>query len=351
MAVSSVNVYSSKQILKARITAALVFETAFRQFWLETGNAKNQTATALNLLAKSNDAIESYSFMLDIRQREYDNAITAHKKASTTFSDNQDEIAARTKVFEAGMTKFEKENKLEIVKAVIMGVIEIGVAIAVAVKSGGSTAPAIAANLAETVKGVGKVAMMVAKLKAIYEKLVKIYAKIKPVVEKLKKVVEEVNEVVDALRQFKETGQVAKTLKPDTKSTDVFNATAEWRIFQLEIEAMEDSMLDYNIEGKKAFFMALRKLAINGESFILTQANIVQKGDELATCMLQQKMTTRDTKRLSHMVYNLSGDQVVLELLQRSMFDRLLAIRGLVHLDFFTYCTAYKYHTLLRGKC
>jgi hypothetical protein len=32
------------------------------------------------------------------------------------------------------------------------------------------------------------------------------------------------------------------------------------------------------------------------------------------------------------------------------MFDRLLAIRSLVHLDFSTYSSAYSYHTLLRGK-
>lgn len=350
MAVSSVNIYSSKQVLKARLQAALVFESSFRDFSSQTANSQYQIMNALNLLAKSEDALEAYSFLLTIKQREYDNAVESSKKASSSFSANQSEIETKTKEFQAGVAKFKKDEERKAIFDCILGAVEVIGAIAATVATGGAAAPTIVATGANAAKAVGKVAALIAKLKAIFQKLKEIYEKIKPVIEKLKALVDTAKTVIDNLRKLREVTDNAIALKPDTKSNDVINATAEWQRFALEITAMEDNIREYDIAGKQAFFMALKKLVINGQTHILAQANLVQRGDELATVTIQNKMEQRDKDRLSAMVYNNSASEKVLDFLRRAMFDRLLQIRGLVYLDFATYCSAYSYHTLRHGK-
>lgn len=111
MAVSSVNIYSSKQVLKARLQAALAFENSFREFSAQNVNAQYQVTNALDLLAKSNNALETYGFLLEIKQREYDTAMEANKKAASVLKADQDEITDRTREFQAGVGTYERDEE------------------------------------------------------------------------------------------------------------------------------------------------------------------------------------------------------------------------------------------------
>jgi hypothetical protein len=129
MAVSSVNIYSSKQILKARLVAALEFERSFRTFALELDDKKIQTSFALNLLSKSQDALDTYAFLTKIRQRNYDNAVIANGKASTTYKTNQTEIYRAQQVFEKGIAAYKTQQEIEAAKHILKAVFGVALAI------------------------------------------------------------------------------------------------------------------------------------------------------------------------------------------------------------------------------
>lgn len=69
MSAPSVNIYSSKQVFKSRLVAALAFEQAFRDFGLEYSSRSVQSETAMEMLARSNHTLQTYEFILKIRQR------------------------------------------------------------------------------------------------------------------------------------------------------------------------------------------------------------------------------------------------------------------------------------------
>ncbi|EAT77723.2 hypothetical protein SNOG_14871 [Parastagonospora nodorum SN15] len=336
----------SGKILKSRLTAALAFEQAFRDFSLEASNRKVQTQTAVDLLRKSQDAIQTYAFIKDIRQREYDNAVVANAKAQKTFQANQANLSKLGANFQAGVEEWKEAEKEKAAKEVLKGLVMVGLAIGATIATGGAAAATIPAAGAAVVNTASKIATLIAKLKQIYEKIKEIYEKIKPVIEKLQEVVKTITEVIATLRKFDGATTGTKTLKLSADSSDVFNATAEWRRFDITIREMEDSLREYKIRGKEEYFHDLKILVPNGECFILTQANLVKTGDELATVLIQSEAERRSESRLSSTALSVATDLDVLDVLVRAMFDRVLTIRSLVYLDFLTYSSAQEYHTL-----
>lgn len=345
--VPSVNIFASKQVLKARLISAKAYEDRFQQFSNLTSDSRNRTSYALDLLARSDDASETYHFLLDIRQREYDNALAAYQKANTIFAANQKSIETLKTAFEAGIKKYKKNKEIESVKSVFKGIFEVGIAIAATVATAGAAAPITIPGAGAAIGSASKVVVLFNKLKEVYEKLKSIYEKIKPVITALQQVVVMSINIVQELGKLKNTTDKAKSLQAGAMSPDIYNATAEWRKFNLTVMDMENTLHEYEIEGKAAFFLALKTLVINGEAFIQAQANLVVKGDELATTVLQSKMEKRNHDRMSKMAYVACTDEAVFGLLRRAMFDRLLQIRGLVYSDFSTYVAAYNYHTML----
>jgi len=350
VAAPSVNIYASEQILKSRLTAALAFEQAFRDFSLEASNRNVQTQTAVDLLRKSQDAMQTYAFIKDIRQREYDNAVIANAKAQKTFQANQANLVQLGANFQAGVEEWKEAEKEKAAKDVLKGLVMVGLAIGATIATGGAAAATIPAAGAAVVNTASKIATLIAKLKQIYEKIKQIYEKIKPVIEKLQEVVKTINEVIATLRKFDGKTTGTKTLKLSADSSDVFNATAEWRRFDITIREMEDSLREYKIRGKDEYFHDLKILVPNGECFILTQANLVKTGDELATVLVQSEAERRSESRLSSTALSVATDLDVLDVLVRAMFDRVLTIRSLVYLDFLTYSSAQEYHTLSKGR-
>ncbi|KAH8728114.1 hypothetical protein GQ44DRAFT_724647 [Phaeosphaeriaceae sp. PMI808] len=334
-AASSINIYASKQVLKAHF---------------QSTNSEFQTATCLNMLAKSNDAIETYKFITSIRQREYDNAVDAVKKAKANFDKNNAEIASKGKDFEKGVEKYKKDQEDAARKAIIKGIIGMVVAVAATVATAGAAAPAIAGAGAQVVGSVEKAASLIQKIKAIFDQLKKLKEKIEPVLEKLRELVEMSKNLMDMIQKLKTAGGNsgdAVTLRPGQQSGEVSEVgISEWQRFNLAVMDMQDQLKDYEIDGKRAYFMSLRLLVIAGECYIKTQVNLVQKTDDLVIIQVQSRMEARDQQRLSSMAYVAVADKTVLGLLRRAMFDRVLAIRGYVYQDFQTYKLAYNYHTL-----
>lgn len=115
-----------------------------------------------------------------------------------------------------------------------------------------------------------------AKLQSILAQIKEIYKKLEPVIKKLQELLKTITAVIEALRNFGEATDGTKTLKPGAQSTDVFNATAEWRRFDIVVRDMEKTLEEYrDIKGKNEYFQAPKIMVVNGETYILTQANLV----------------------------------------------------------------------------
>ncbi|KAH7108500.1 hypothetical protein BKA62DRAFT_782338 [Auriculariales sp. MPI-PUGE-AT-0066] len=127
MSVPSVNIYASKQVFSAQKHAS-----------------DNRMSDALDVVAKSEGAIKTDTFMLKIRQREYDNAVIDNDNASATFSKNQSDLDQLRKNFEAGVERFKKAEEIVAVKQVVLGIVEVVGAVAPTVATFGAAAPVAA---------------------------------------------------------------------------------------------------------------------------------------------------------------------------------------------------------------
>jgi hypothetical protein len=191
---------------------------------------------------------------------------------------------------------------------------------------------------------------LITKLKDVFDQLKKIYEKIKPVIDKIQEVIKSVSETITAVQNLNIACSETSTLKPNMQSNDVYNVTAEWRNFDITVREMEATLSEYSIAGKQDYFHALKTLVNNGQAYILAQTNLVRCADELAILLLQGKIEKRDNSRLENLAVNVGTNKLVLEILKRAMFDRLLSIRSLVFLDFITYNSAYNYYSLRTGE-
>lgn len=351
LSVPSVNIYSAKMILKSRLVAAMAFEQAFRDFKRTSGGLKIQTITTVNALAKNQDAIQAYNFQKGLKEKEYSNAVKANQEAGKKLEDSRSRLDTLAQDFQNGLQKWQRKEKEQAAKDVFWQVLGAAAAIGAVVATGGLAAPLGALSIGALANGVSKVADVVRVLKKFYDQVKKLLEALEPVIKKIKELVNTVSTVIEALRTFNKATAASSTIRPNNQSTDPFNATAEYDRFDITVRELEESMKQYSgIEGKAEYFTALKIMVIDGKVAIATQANLVQRGNDLAIVLVQKEVEVRDEKRLSAAAETVETDQRVAEVLARAMFDRVLAIRSLVYLDFSAFITAYRYHTLSEGQ-
>ncbi|PCD24165.1 hypothetical protein FGRA07_11367 [Fusarium graminearum] len=161
----------------------------------------------------------------------------------------------------------------------------------------------------------------------------------------LQTLAETIQNVVAALNASQTLQEKTALQRPDM-SLDIFNATALWDIFREKIDDIEKALSGIDFDAKDKYFFALKTLVINGKTYLQTQENLCQRGNELALVLLKVKLQHKDQKRLALSATATEQQGAVLDLLKRAMFDRLLTIRSLVFLDFQIYSEAYMFHAL-----
>ncbi|PTD03203.1 hypothetical protein FCULG_00009152 [Fusarium culmorum] len=298
--VPSVNIYASKQILESRLAASMAFEQAFQNFVAQERASAAILGQTMNLIAKNEDAMSEYAFLEDVSQKAYCSAQSARESAFERYNKNNTNLIPLQNAFSKGLDNWVKEKNIAHIINVIKGVVT-------------------------TIKG--------------------IYDKLQPILEKLQTLAETIQNVVAALNASQTLKEKTALQRPDM-SLDIFNATALWDIFREKIDDIEKTLSEIDFEAKGKYFFALKTLVINGKTYLQTQENLCQRGNELALVLLKVKLQHKDQKRLALSATATEQQGAVLDLLKRAMFDRLLTIRSLVFLDFQIYSEAYMFHAL-----
>ncbi|RBR26039.1 uncharacterized protein FIESC28_01067 [Fusarium coffeatum] len=344
--VPSLNIYSCKQILKSRLLAAKAFEDSFRDYTSEERSASSWVYLAADLLRKSDQALEEYGFLSTMARKRYDEAIEAHSYAEDQFKRTQELVTETSEQFKADVAEWEKEQKLAAAKDILMGLIAVGVAIAATVATAGAAAPVAAGTMASVATTGSKVAMAIAKVKEIIEKIQDIYEKLEPIIEKLGELFTAIKSMVAAIETSQTALDVPNSLKEGDMKLDALNATAQWDIFDIQVGLLEKQFADLGVPNQDKYLFALRSLVVHGKTYLQSQVNVLVRGDELATVKFRLRQQEASRPAIETMLTRFEGNNDLVSILKMAMFDRLLAIRALIYIDFNSYVNAYNYHTL-----
>ncbi|RSL98148.1 hypothetical protein CEP52_010468 [Fusarium oligoseptatum] len=344
--VPSLNIYSCKQILKSRLLAARAFEDSFREYTSEERSASKWTYLAADLLRKSDQALEEYGFLSKLARVRYDEAIQAYSYAEDQFKKTQKLVNEASEEFKKNVAAWEKKQKIAAAKEILMGLVAVGVAIAATVATAGVAAPAVAISAANVASTASKVAQAIAKVKEIIEKIKEIYDKLKPIIEKLGELFKAIQAMVSAIEAARAALDLPNSLKEGDMKLDALNASAQWDIFDIQVGLLEKQFADLGIPDQDKYLFALRSLVIHGKTYLQSQVNAVVRGDELATVQLRLRQQQASRPAIEAMMTRFSESEELVSVLKTAMFDRLLAVRALIYVDFNSYVNAYNYHTL-----
>jgi hypothetical protein len=136
-----------------------------------------------------------------------------------------------------------------------------------------------------------------------------------------------------------------------TESHDLVNGTAEWERMKIDIGFMFDGIRECgNFEGTDEYEKQLKYLPVNGLALLAAQEVVIKAGDQVVVMALKRRLQSEQRKRIKGAQAHIATDDRVLDILKRAMFDRLLAVRSMVFMDFWSYTAAYMYHSLDQGK-
>ena len=305
--------------------------------------------TAANLLYASNDALTEYSFLEKLTRKHFEENSITLEKAQSTFELRQKEMQAAGDKFQQGVKDWKHEQEIEAVKKGILAAVEVIGAIALTVATFGAAAPVAVAATASAATKVSKIAQLIAKIKEIVEKLKKIYEKFKPMIETLKKLMDAVKKIVAIIDTAKAIAASGDKLEPASTDMDMINGTRVWDDFVVDVAEMFAGLQEYDINNKGAYEVSLRKMSNAGKAVLAGQTALITSGEALVSIKLKQKLQTGQQARLEGAVGKVKGNDEILAILKRAMFDRVIAIRGMAFLDFWNYSMAYQYHTLSIG--
>ncbi|KAF2001030.1 hypothetical protein P154DRAFT_407341, partial [Amniculicola lignicola CBS 123094] len=344
--VPSLNIYSCKQILKSRLLAAQAFEDSFQTYMSAEQSAVNWVYSGADLIRKSDNALDEYNFLSALANKRYDEALEANTYANKTFQDTQTLVNEASAKFKDGVAEWEKDQKIAAAKEIFSALISVGIAIAATVATGGLAAPGAISVVGKVGGTVSRIAKAIAAIKKIIETIQELYEKLEPIIEKLSALFEAIKQMVDAIRRAETALGAPNALKQGNMKLDALNAIAQWDIFDLQVGELEKEFKELDIPNQKDYLLALRSLVVYGKTFLLTQVNLVARGDELATVLLRLEQQKTARPSLEAMMKHFSGNSAMVSILKTAMFDRLMSIRALVFVDVNSYVNAYMYHSL-----
>ncbi|KAL7755710.1 hypothetical protein ACKLNR_014237 [Fusarium oxysporum f. sp. zingiberi] len=352
--VPKLDLSTAHQVLRSRLDSAVAFDSAYRELQGQDVNSKNATLFANIALDKSIDSDRVYSFMTVTAQKRLGDAQNSFHRANKEFQALQQTLKEKQETFKSGIEAWKTKQTWKAVGEVFKGIAAVAGAIALAVAAPPAGAEALGAGAAElgtAIKETQDAVGLWQEIKGFVEAINKIYEKIEPYLKKVQELVESVSKIIDLIKSKASMDDIgnsdmAKLKLPGITGEDVTNSTADWDIFQLQMNNLYEGIKSQNIGGANEFFLTISKMVVRGKAVLAGQMALSSASDAYLTIMQQSIAQKRHTDRLRHAIPQIQGNQLAFKIIKLAFAERLLALRNWIVLDFGQYAASYAWNSL-----
>ncbi|KAF4437159.1 hypothetical protein F53441_13117 [Fusarium austroafricanum] len=352
--VPKLDLSTAHQVLSSRLDSAAAFDSAYRELQGQDANSKNATLFANIALDKSIDSDRVYSYMTATAQKRLSDAQNSFHKANKEFQALQKMLKEEQEAFKSGIEAWKTKQTREAVGEVFKGIAAVAGAIALAVAAPPAGAEALgvgAAELGTAIKETRDAVGLWQEIKGFVEAINKIYEKIQPYLKKVQELVDSVSKIIDLIKckaSMDDIGNndIAKLKLPGITGEDVTNSTADWDIFQLQMNNLYEGIKSQNIGGANEFFLTISKMVVRGKAVLTGQMALSSASDAYLTVTQQSIAQKRHTDRLRQAIPQIQGNQLAFKIIKLAFAERLLALRNWIVLDFGQYAASYAWNSL-----
>ncbi|KAK1980387.1 hypothetical protein LZ30DRAFT_823751 [Colletotrichum cereale] len=178
-----------------------------------------------------------------------------------------------------------------------------------------------------------------------------IYSKIERYFKKIAEIIECVRKIVSLIKskswmddvEFKDSEGL---YLPAIKGDDAINITADWDVFQAEMNTLSDGIKNEHIGGADDFYLLISKMMIRSKAIFTAQPALTSASDARLTVVQQHFAQTNHTDRLRKTIPQIQGNEKAFGVIKLAMAERLLTLRTWIALDFRQYLAAYAWNRL-----
>ncbi|KAK6331454.1 hypothetical protein TWF730_004536 [Orbilia blumenaviensis] len=355
--VPNLDISQIKEVLDDHLAVAQTFEESFNEFSKQQTHAENSIKVATDAFTNSKIAVEKYKFLEGQAKTRLEFAVQAMNDAVYNYNMTYNQLPLRLKTFQSGIAEYATDQTGKLILSIMMAVGTIVLTIG-AGAIGAAALPASAVGGSLPFKDISAAMQVIKNAETATDN-------VKAAVESIRYMVDNIGKALAAMAYTMTTlnlllGTTVPGLKPDgfdvktydapvdpLDRVDVINLSAAWDNWRVLNELAWSKMPEAQkrIDGASDYYAALYALSNNGKAVVAAQAAYIQVFDDYMEASVNLQTAQAQNKVLQGAVSRLQ-DPLVFHTFKRAMFDRLIAVRSWVAVEFHDYISAYQYYTL-----
>ncbi|KAJ6256327.1 hypothetical protein Dda_8825 [Drechslerella dactyloides] len=355
--VPNLDITQVKNVLDDHLEVAQTFEESFNSFSQQQASSQAAVDVAAVAFANSKSAVEKYKFLEMQARSRMEFAVVALNDAVWNYNNTYNDLSLRLATFQSGIAKYATEQTGKMLLTVFIAAATIIMAVGSA-GIGLAALPATAAGGALPFKNMVEAYKVIQSTSSSSESVKGAVDSLKYLVDNLQKGLTALATTTNALNTLLVTTLPALKTNGFTVTSygipidplervDAINLSASWdnwrELNELSWQKLSDS--EKKIEGASNYYASLYALSNNGKAVVAAQAAYIQIFDDYMEASVNLQTAQAQNAELERAVGRLQ-DPFVFQTFKRAMFDRLIAVRSWVAVEFHDYAAAYQYYTL-----
>ncbi|KAK6503724.1 hypothetical protein TWF481_008728 [Arthrobotrys musiformis] len=354
--VPNLDISQIKEVLGDHLAVAQQFENSFNEFSKQQQSAENAVNTAMDAFTNSKIAVEKYKFLESQAKSRLEFAVQAMNEAIYNYNNTYNQIPLRLKTYQSGIAEYATSQTGRLILNVMIAVGTIVLTIG-AGAIGATALPASAVGGSLAYKDMGTALQVIKNADTTTDA-------VRGAVESIRYMVDNIGRTLTTMASTMTTlnlllGTTVPALKPNgfevktfdipdpLDRVDMINLSAAWDNWRVLNELAWSKMPEAQkrIDGASDYYAALYSLSNNGKAVVAAQAAYIQVFDDYMEASVNLQTAQSQNKVLQGAINRLQ-DPLVYHTFKRAMFDRLIAVRSWVAVEFNDYVSAYQYYTL-----
>ncbi|KAK6527748.1 hypothetical protein TWF694_004728 [Orbilia ellipsospora] len=355
--VPNLDISQIKSVLDDHLAVAQTFEDSFNKFSEEQVDAQTAIDTATDAFTTSKMAVEKYQFLVTQAQSRLEFAVRAVNDAVFNYNSTYNDLPLKLATFQEGIAKWSTEQTGKLLLNVIMAVGTILLTVG-AGAIGAAALPATAVGGVLPFKDIPAAMAVINNAASSADELRAAADSIRYITDIISKSLTIMASTMTTLNVL--LGTTVPSLKPQgfevntsnipidgIEQIDVINLSAAWDNWRElnELAWSKYSESQKGIAGASDYYATLYALSNNGKALVAAQAAYIQVFEDYMDAAVNLQTAQAQTKVLEGAVTRLQ-DPLVFQTFKRAMFDRLIAVRSWVAIEFNDYASAYQYYSL-----